>query len=235
VAEKRKQCLLAKDLHERLLLAFGDLSQDKIAEEADIDRGTVSKILKNEAGKFFHLKKVEKVLLAFHVEFNGAEILDALPNNLFISTSSIVSKSPFVGIAAEKLLSSLAGRDELLRQIFEELNKGCSRSLLGDALVGKTWLLKEICSLGSQRTTSGINDFFYLDLRMVNPGQFFPTLCKFFGVDPPQRGIDLQTALRGKKYVLCLDEIDRLANDACFDRMDRDQLCGICTGADLKG
>jgi transcriptional regulator with XRE-family HTH domain len=241
VVEQNKQCLLTDDLHRRLLIKTDGVTQIEIAAKSGVDRGTVAKILANKPDKPFHFANAEKVLEAFDVQFGEDQIVDAsigfgasaaissIPN----SKSLPVTDSPFLTMEAEQLLSQAAGRDELLRQIFEELEKGSSRSLVGEALVGKTYLLKQICKQGQQRLNS-VEDLLYLDLRMVNPGQFFPTLCVLLGVNPPLRGFELQRKLSGKKYVLCLDEIDQLTDQECFSKNDRDQLCGMCDGKDSE-
>jgi transcriptional regulator with XRE-family HTH domain len=242
VVEQNKQCLLTEDLHRQLLTKTEGITQTEIADKSGVDRGTVAKILANKPDKPFHFANAEKVLEAFEVQFGQDQIVDAsIGFGANVASGSIpptpkslpVIDSPFLTMEAEQLLSQAAGRDELLRQIFEELEKGSSRSLVGEALVGKTYLLKQICKQGQQRLTN-IEDLLYLDLRMVNPGQFFPTLCVLLGVDPPLRGFELQRKLFGKKYVLCLDEIDRLTDKECFSSSDRDQLCGMCNGKDSE-
>jgi hypothetical protein len=101
------------------------------------------------------------------ISFGASVAIGSIPAT---TKSSPVIDSPFLTMEAEQLLSQVAGRDELLRQIFEELEKGSSKSLVGEALVGETYLLKQICKQGQQRLTS-VEDLLYLDLRMVNPAE----------------------------------------------------------------
>jgi transcriptional regulator with XRE-family HTH domain len=231
--EQRKQCLLAKNLHLRLLAVTQNVNQIDIARRSGVDRGTVAKILANNSDQPFHFATAEDVLNALKVTFSDEEILDAsigsVPSGLIPLP---MVDSPFVGATAKQLLSQVAGRDELLRQIFEELDKGSNLSLLGKSQVGKTWLLHQISEQGNQRLKKKVNDLIYLDLREINPGQFFSTLCGELGIDPPLRGIDLRRALKGKRYVMCLDEVDQLSDQDRFSKLDRDQLCSICSSSD---
>jgi transcriptional regulator with XRE-family HTH domain len=233
--EQKKQCLLATDLHRRLLAAMEGATQVEIVDKSGVDRGTVAKILANKPEKPFHFANAEKVLEAYGVLFEDKEILDASIGSISSNLTSLpIADSPFLTVEAEELLSKVTGREALLRQIFEELAKGSSRSIVGEALVGKTWLLKQIRDRGNLQNNIGVDLFVYLDLRIVNPGQFFPTLCDLLGVQPPLRGFDLKRKLTGKKYVLCLDEVDQLTDAECFSRKDRDQLCGMCNGKDSE-
>jgi Trypsin-like peptidase domain len=145
-----------------------------------------------------------------------------------------IAVNPFEGQAAIESLAYHIGREELLRQIFEELDKGSNRSLVGVTQVGKTWLLKEICRRGKSKIKRHIDAFIYLDMRCVEDGKdFFEALCTKLKVTPPLRGPNLYWALEGKKYILCLDEIDQLADDVRFSRTERDQLCSLCDGEDM--
>lgn len=145
-----------------------------------------------------------------------------------------MNRRPFEGESAIKSLAYHAGREELLRQIFEELNKGSNRCLVGEAQVGKTWLLKKICREGKSSIKRKIDAFIYLDMRCVEDGKdFFEALCAELKIDPPVRGYKLQRTLQGKQYILCLDEIDQLSDDRRFTRTERDQLYSLCDGEDM--
>jgi type II secretory pathway predicted ATPase ExeA len=144
------------------------------------------------------------------------------------------NKNPFEGQASVEALSYHIGREDLIRQIFEELEKGANRSLIGDSRVGKTWLLKQICQRGKDKIKRKIEGFIYLDLRCMEDGKdFFEALCLELRIDPPIRGSKLSRALKGKQYVLCLDEIDQLTDDLRFTKIERDQLYSLCDGKDM--
>ena len=143
-------------------------------------------------------------------------------------------QNPFESQAALRALSYYARREELLRQIFEELEKGANRSLVGEARVGKTWLLRQVCQHGNTQITRDINDLIYFDMRSMEDGKdFFEALCMELKIDPPLRGYKLKLALEGKRYILCLDEIDQFADDERFTKSERDQLYSLCDGEDM--
>lgn len=125
------------------------------------------------------------------------------------------------------------GREELLRQLFEELDKGCNRSLVGDAQVGKSSILEMVCQLGPERLQLPSEAFIYLDMRNVyNEQEFFEYLCDELRIEAC-RGYKLKRALRGKQYILCLDEIDNMASEERFTGQERTELCGLADGADV--
>jgi len=139
--------------------------------------------------------------------------------------------NPFEGQKALDALSYHSGREELLRQLFEELDKGSNRSLVGEPRVGKTWLLRQIFQNGRTKMKRKVDGFIYLDMRCIEDGKdFFEALCSELNIYPPMRGYKLQRLLTGKQYILCLDEIDQLADDQRFTKNERDQLYSLCDG-----
>jgi len=129
-------------------------------------------------------------------------------------------------------------REHLLRQIFEELHKGVSVSLVGDSTVGKSSLLAMICVRGGDpqtgqvfRNLTGLK-FIYFNLQEIsNEDDFYDALCDKLELAEPCRGYKLTRALKGKRYVLCLDEIEKMAWDG-FTVNVRSQLRGLADGAD---
>lgn len=143
-------------------------------------------------------------------------------------------RNPFEDQQALDALSYHSGREELLRQLFEELDKGSNRSLVGEPRVGKTWLLRQVCQNGHIKMKRKVDGFIYLDLRCIEDGKdFFEALCSELNIHPPIRGYKLQRLLTGKRYILCLDEIDQLADDQRFTKNERDQLYSLCDGKDV--
>jgi len=142
--------------------------------------------------------------------------------------------NPFEGQKALDALSYHSGREELLRQLFEELDKGSNRSLVGEPRVGKTWLLRQIFQNGRTKMKRKVDGFIYLDMRCIEDGKdFFEALCSELNIYPPMRGYKLQRLLTGKQYILCLDEIDQLADDQRFTKNERDQLYSLCDGKNV--
>ena len=122
------------------------------------------------------------------------------------------------------------GREELLRQIFEELSKGVNLSLVGESQVGKSSLLSMVCALGPEQMGMPPETFAYLNLEVVDDeDDFYAALADRLGLPEPLRGYKLTRALRGKQYVLCLDEIEKMAWDGFTVRV-RSQLRGLADG-----
>ncbi|MEE8392094.1 MAG: CHAT domain-containing protein, partial [Anaerolineae bacterium] len=122
------------------------------------------------------------------------------------------------------------GREELLRQIFEELGKGANLSLVGESQVGKSSLLSMVCVLGPERMSLPPETFAYLSLQLVdNEDDFYLALCDALKLPEPLRGYKLTRALRGKQHVLCLDEMEKMTWDGFTVRV-RSQLRGLADG-----
>jgi hypothetical protein len=122
-------------------------------------------------------------------------------------------------------------REELLRQIFEELQKGVNISLVGESRIGKSSLLSMVCALGPDRMGLPPEAFAYLSLEWVdNEDEFYEALCDALGIEAC-RGFKLTRALRGMRVVLCLDEIEKMAWDG-FTVKVRSQLRGLADGPD---
>jgi hypothetical protein len=121
------------------------------------------------------------------------------------------------------------GREELLRQIFEELGKGVNLSLVGESQVGKSSLLSMVCALGPERIDPPPETFAYLSLEWVDDeDDFYEALCDALGIETC-RGYQLTRALRDKRYVLCLDEMEKMTWDGFTVRV-RSQLRGLADG-----
>lgn len=124
------------------------------------------------------------------------------------------------------------GRDDLLRRIFEELRKGTSLSLVGERQSGKSSLLAMICALGPEQLHLPAEAFVYINMQMIDDSHdFFESLCAEMHM-PPMRGGKLARALRGKRFVVCLDEIEKMADTAYFKGAEREQLRGLADGSD---
>ncbi len=121
------------------------------------------------------------------------------------------------------------GREQLLREIFEALEKCINLSLIGETQTGKSSILNKVCQLGAKQLPN--KTFIDLDLCIIHDeGDFFRALCDEIGI-PEKRGYLLHRALRGKQYVLCLDNIERLTN-TLFSGDERTELRGLAEGAD---
>lgn len=123
----------------------------------------------------------------------------------------------------------------MLRQAFEELSKGVSLSLVGESQIGKSSILTQICAQAEKRMQFKAEfqpKFVYLSLQSVEKEEeFYEALCDLLEV-ATCRGYKLTRALRGKHYVVCLDEIEKMTWKEHFTRNLRSQLRGLADGAD---
>lgn len=122
------------------------------------------------------------------------------------------------------------GREELLRRIFEELGKGSNLSLIGEREIGKSSLLCMIQRQGAARLGLAAEALLHIDMQVVHSeDDFFEALCAELGLEAC-RGYRLARQLRGKHFILCLDEIEKMRRDR-FSADVRDELRGLADGA----
>ena len=146
--------------------------------------------------------------------------------------SAPVSRNPFGVVGRITNPDDFCDRQELLRRIFEELGKGSNISLVGEAQIGKSSILEMICQLGSQRLPLPPESFKYLDMQCIhNENKFFEALCDELGIETC-RGYRLRRALQGKRYILCLDEIEKMNRQEHFTGDERTELRGLAGTAD---
>jgi hypothetical protein len=157
-------------------------------------------------------------------------LVEALPANDGITlTQGKASANPFGDAGRITDPTRFFDREELLRQAFEELGKGVNLSLVGESQVGKSSLLAMICALGPERLGLPPEAFAYLNLEVVdNEDDFYEALCDALGV-ATCRGYKLTRALQGRRIVLCLDEVEKMAWDGFTVRV-RSQLRGLADG-----
>ncbi len=104
---------------------------------------------------------------------------------------------------------------------------------MGADKVGKSSILEMVCQLGPERLRLPQEAFILVDMRNVDDEQdFFDALCEALKIKPVCRGSKFARALDGKCYILCIDEIDIMTNEADFSGKERTQLCGLADGAD---
>lgn len=127
-------------------------------------------------------------------------------------------------------LQKFFDREEILRQIFEQLSQGCSQSLVGESQVGKSSLLHMICLKGPELLPS--YNFISLDMQCIrDEDDFFMALCQELSLESVCRGFELFRKLRDKKYVLCIDEIERMTEPNDFSGRARTELRGLAEGS----
>lgn len=144
-----------------------------------------------------------------------------------------IAPNPFGDVGRLTDPARFWNRKDLLRRIFEELEKGVNLSLVGESQIGKSSLLSMICHDGPNRISRPVDKFEYLDLRsMRDKDEFYEMLCEVLTVGLCQ-GKDLTRALRGKHFIICLDEIEKIGADHLgFTVEMRSELAGLADGAD---
>ena len=131
--------------------------------------------------------------------------------------------------------SRFFNRQELIRQIIEELNKDVNISLVGSKGIGKSSLLDYLCTEGEtlmKEKGGKIRKFVYFNLQLVDDeDEFYEEFCEKLEVETC-RGYKLNRVLKGKRYVLCLDEIEQMTWDG-FTKKIRRELRGLADGGDV--
>lgn len=122
------------------------------------------------------------------------------------------------------------GQEPLLKSIFERLNSGSSVALIGGREMGKSSLLKAV----QYRAKDMLQDNrqpIYIDLKQVeNEADFYFLLCDEIGIEEA-RGARLARALRPKRLLLLIDELEKMTWDG-FTSQVRGQLRGLAEGRD---
>lgn len=104
------------------------------------------------------------------------------------------------------------GRQRLIREICSELRKGCSVSIVGESQIGKSSLLHHIYRTSSAWRQDDCTVEF-IDLQgVLDETDFCETVLQRLG-EQGSTLRDLKRALAGRKLVLLLDEVERLAEE----------------------
>jgi Effector-associated domain 4/Bacterial TniB protein len=164
----------------------------------------------------------------------GAKSKEA--NDMAPSPDARIQSNPFCDTGQISDPNRFYGREELLRQLLEQLSNGNSLSLVGKSTVGKSSILRMICDSNQARSALPPEQFtvLYLDMQIVSDGEdFYTWLCEKAEI-PYCRGTQLEWNLKSKdkRFILCLDEIDSMAGKKRFQESDRRQLRGLADGSD---
>ena len=125
------------------------------------------------------------------------------------------------------------GREFLLQEIFAELRKGGSISLVGESQVGKSSILEHIRQQGREILQLPPEAFIYLNMELIGgDDEFFEELCYELKIETCRRR-SLRRKLQGNRYILCLDQIEKMTNKASFTKDARAELRGLADGADM--
>ncbi len=121
-------------------------------------------------------------------------------------------------------------RQPLTRQVIHELSKGVSLSIVGESQTGKSSLLWYIVQSGPVMLNRPARDFIYVSLELINSDDdFYDYVCGELDI-VTNRGFRLARALRGRKIVLCVDEIEKMTWGS-FSLNVRTELRGLADGA----
>ena len=108
-------------------------------------------------------------------------------------------------------LSRYLVRQPLTTELFEDLGKGQSLSLVGPAQSGKSSLLWYVKEQGPARLGKAPADFVYINMELIHSEEdFFDWLCAQLDL-PQMRGFRLFQQLRGRQLIVCLDEMEKMA------------------------
>ncbi len=148
---------------------------------------------------------------------------------LSAAVSATSSASPFGDQGRITDPERFFDREEILERIFEELAAGRNVSLVGEAQVGKSSVLAQVCARGPERMGRPAADFVYLDMQELSGDEdFFAALSEELGLAGVQ-GWRLRRALGDRRVVLCLDELEKMTYSG-FTREVRSQLRGLADG-----
>jgi energy-coupling factor transporter ATP-binding protein EcfA2 len=221
----KKYCLLTDVAYEELRQAIAsELDADasnfsEIARFSGVDPDSVTKILDRKTVSYSTLKKMME---GFGLELTESSYTKADPPKLTKSTSSF-PPNPFEQ-------TGLWGCDELLRRIFEQLGKGGSQALIGPAGCGKSEILRAIGQQGPTKLGRSERSFLYIDMHCIRDETgFFEELGELlnFGGGCDQNQLRRRLAKAEQSYVLCLDAIHVLTDEAFFPAATRNWLRGM--------
>jgi len=120
-------------------------------------------------------------------------------------------------------------RQPMTRMVFDELSKHNSVSLVGDSQTGKSSLLWYVAQQ-AKSTLGPDHEAVYLDMQLLaDDNDFYDELCYLLQVQPVCRGLQLMRKLRGRKVVLCLDEMEKMTWRG-FSHDLRSELRGMADG-----
>jgi hypothetical protein len=124
-------------------------------------------------------------------------------------------------------------REELLRDIFMELRKGSSLSLVGESQIGKSSLLAMVKHQGPTALAGTGKTFILIDMQTIrDEAEFFEVLCAELGLGLTLRWQGLKRALQHQQVVVCLDEIEKMTHPQAFSWEMRAGLRGLAEGQD---
>ncbi len=123
--------------------------------------------------------------------------------------------NPFTQRGAIRDPGQFFGRQAELNQIFSCIGKMQSVSVVGERRIGKSSLLHYVCQKGQSHAPRGAGLVYLGVQRVRHEADFYTRLLEEVG----SRGStfrDLESTLRGKQVVVCLDEFEQVAGNEAF-------------------
>jgi hypothetical protein len=161
-----------------------------------------------------------------------AEITGEAPTSESVYDIPMITSNPFNDIGCIQNPDRFFDREQILNELLNGLSQGYNYSLIGDTKIGKSSILWRICHhIGSQELKMEPDNFIYLDMQCIhNTNDFFTALCSELNFDQTYRGFELKRRLRGQRYILCVDEIEKMTNTNNFSGDEQTELRGLSDG-----
>lgn len=139
-------------------------------------------------------------------------------------------ENPFGPTGRIQKLENYLVRQPFTEAVINELKKGTSLSITGPSQTGKSSLLWYIAQHGPEQLKRPSEDFLYLSMELIhNEDEFFDFICSELDIQTA-RGFRLARKLKGRKIILCLDEIEKMTWNG-FSLNIRTELRGLADGA----
>lgn len=160
----------------------------------------------------------------------SAAVVDMASEGI-VESSGELQLPPFGDVGCIACDQRFFDRTEILNKILVSLGNHWNVSLIGERQVGKSSLLAKVVRQAPAYLNWETDQFIYLDMELIHSEEtFFQRLCKGLKIDYC-RGYDLLEATEGRKYVICIDEIEKMRNPVKFSGDERDELRGLADGS----
>jgi hypothetical protein len=170
---------------------------------------------------------------------SGQTVQKIIPRDLTTETDQRISpnqqrrqmaRRPFSDRGCIKDPERFYDREGLLREVFNDLSAGINVSLVGNAQIGKSSILWQIFNQGMERIRSAPDRIILLNMQnILTEDDLFNKLCIELELDATYRGYELKDRICDRRYVICVDECDRMIS---FTGEERIELRGLADGED---
>ncbi|MEM8640461.1 MAG: trypsin-like peptidase domain-containing protein [Cyanobacteria bacterium P01_G01_bin.54] len=141
-----------------------------------------------------------------------------------LQPKKVITVNPFTQRGMIDDVALIYGRETELGRILEFLNGGSSVALVGQSGIGKSSLLSTVCHKAAQLREP--RQPVYLNMsHLFSEADYYAALCDEIGI-PYCSGYRFSKALKHKRILLLLDEVERMTQD-WFTRPVRQQFRGL--------